>query len=167
MEEFLNIVRAHIARYPGMGPQDLVKLIFQGEFGPAHLICYPERVLAYLEKEYETVGEKEDALLWEDIGDGLGRIYLAGLPKEKLPALCRAFVNSARKHEGSMERFLEKLTLLDQVELPFPAEELADYLAEYREMGCPMVSHSAAYRELYHPSYRVVERDCAQEEGLL
>lgn len=167
MEEFLNIVRAHIARYPGMEPQDLVKLVYQGEFGPAHLICHPEQALAYLEKEYETNEKRGNSLLWEDIGDGLGRIYLAGLPKEKMPALCRAFVNSARMREGSMARFLEKLALLEREDLPFPTEELTVFLDEYRERGCPMLSHSPAYRELYRPSYRVVERICAEEEGLL
>ena len=33
---------------------------------------------------------------------------------------------------------------------------MAAWLAEYRGQGCPPVHHSAAYREAYHPHYRVM-----------
>ena len=39
---------------------------------------------------------------------------------------------------------------------PFSAAELTAYLTGYRAAGCPMVSHSETYRNLYHPAYRVV-----------
>lgn len=172
MEEFLNVVKAHIARYPGMEPQDLVKLIYQGEFGPAHLICDPENAFSYLKKEYESVVVSVTPPLWEDIGGGLGRIYLAALLPDQLPALCRAFVASAGECRGSMERFEEKLRLLETSEivnlpeLSFSQEELARYLAAYSAAGFPAVSHSSTYRALYRPSYRVVLKRLAEEELL-
>ena len=36
-------------------------------------------------------------------------------------------------------------------------KELEAYLSDYKEAGCPIVSHSEQYRRTYLPSYRVIK----------
>ena len=91
-EELLNILKDHLQRYPQMQPQDVVKLLYQNEFGPGHLISDPLVCLNRLKDEY-------------------------------------AYVE--------------------------PDNDLPDYL----EQGCPVVSHSETYRQLYKPAYRVVKKE--------
>ena len=169
MEELKNVLATHLERYPMMEPCDLVKLLYQGEFGPAHLVADPERAIFFLEQEYAAAA-KEEIPLWEDIGGGMGRIYLAALPEGKFPALCRAFLASAAATEacsGDIARFKEKLAVLEELTLPFPRENLDAYLKEYAAAGYPRVSHSETYRACYRPAYRVILKRFAEEEGLL
>lgn len=61
---------------------------------------------------------------------------------------------------GDAGGFSEKLQILREVSagqgMPFTAGALEEYLLPYRAAGCPMVRHSEAYRQAYHPAYRVV-----------
>lgn len=155
---------AHAGRYPALGPQDAVKLIYQNEFGGGHLIADPAQSLERLRTEYIGVSHDPSALLAEDIGNGLMRIHLVGLDPEEYPleALNRDFVRSAALHQGGMDAFLEKLGVLRQLAAEgafgFSAGELEGWLKSYIASGCPAVSHSQGYREAYRPAYRVVMR---------
>ena len=70
------------------------------------------------------------------------------------------FIRSAEEHRGDRESFLEKLELLKRLTkegaFAFSISQLEAYLADYIKKGCPAVSHSPAYRRLYHPAYRIV-----------
>ena len=160
MEELQNILLAHAARYPLMQPTDAVKLIYQNEFGGGHMIRDEEACLAYLRLEYAAT-EKDPAVpLQEDIGNGIVRINLAAVAQGDLEALGLRFIRSAAAHQGSPDRFLEKLTLLEELTsqgaFAFDAAGLAAYLNAYARQGYPAVSHSEVYRQAYHPAYRVV-----------
>lgn len=162
MEELEQILRVHALRYLLMEPTDAVKLIFQNEFGGGHLIRDEERAIAYLRREYASV-EHDDAVPREEpIGNGIVRIHLAAIPPEEVEALGRAFIRSAQGHQGSMESFLEKLAVLRNLTgegvFRFSVSELDDYLADYEKQGYPAVSHSDAYRNAYHPAYRIVTK---------
>ncbi len=52
-----DILLQHFDRYPQMQPQDAVKLIYQQEFGPGHLIKDEKKALEYLRQEMAGVGE--------------------------------------------------------------------------------------------------------------
>ena len=162
-----NIIPFHLSRYPLMEPTDVVKLLYQNEFGGGHLISDPARSLAYLRQEWESLpGEKsnqEDMPLLEDIGGGLCRLHLAPAKAGGLytpEQINDWFVRSAAAHRGSQDRFLATLDWLEEKAEIFPfrfsKEALQNYLAAYREAGCPMVSHSETYRRAYRPAYRVV-----------
>lgn len=160
MEELERILHIHALRYPLMEPTDAVKLIYQNEFGGGHLIRDQERAMYYLRREYEAVERDVSVPREEPIGNGIVRVNLAAVAQSEMEELGRAFIRSAEAHKGSMEAFLGKLTLLRRLTAEgvfrFSVEELHAYLSEYEKLGCPAVSHSEAYRNAYHPAYRIV-----------
>ena len=162
MEELKQILQEHAKRYPLMQPYDAVKLIYQNEFGGGHLIRDEQAVLNYLRREYESV-EKDSAMpLYEDIGNGIVRVNLAAVKPEDLEQLGKDFIRSAAEHTGTKERFLQKLDVLRQLteagHFGFGMIALGDYLLEYINSGCPMVSHSEQYRQNYAPAYRIIKK---------
>ena len=104
MEELRAILIAHAKRYPLMQPTDAVKLIYQNEFGGGHLIRDEEACLNYLRREYADLEKDQTAPLCEDIGNGIIRVNLAAVKPEDLEQLGRAFIDSAAKHKGAMDR---------------------------------------------------------------
>lgn len=154
------VLSTHFARYPAMTPQDAVKLLYQAVFGPGHLIADPAAAAVRLSAE-RAACEKTDAPAFEPIGGGFARLHLGARELEGISdeVLTRLFLSAAEK-TGEMETFLAELSKLEALaaegKTPFSREELAAYLAAYRAEGCPMVSHSEAYRQAYSPAYRVV-----------
>lgn len=165
MEELIQILKAHAARYPEMEPTDAVKLIYQNEFGGGHLIRDEEACLNYLRREYESVHHSPGLPLWEDIGNGIVRVNLSALAEDTYPLdkLGQDFIRSAREHAGSVASFEEKLTALralaENGTFPFSLAALDDYLEGYRAAGFPPVSHSPRYRAAYSPAYRVILKE--------
>lgn len=163
MQELSDILREHAARYPLMEPTDAVKLIYQNEFGGGHMIPNEDVCLSYLHREYAETEHDSNAPLAEAIGNGIVRIYLSALEKDKVEALGKAFIRSANLHTGNMDSFLAKLELLRRLTaegvFSFDLASLDDYLMAYRSVGYPAVSHSDAYRKAYRPAYRIVLKD--------
>ena len=161
MEELRHILYAQAERYPQMQPADAVKLIYQNEFGGGHLIKDEAACLEYLRREYVCVEKNPVAERCEYIGNGISRIHLAALADADLEPLGQAFLRSAATHSGSMANFLAKLDLLAELVrqdiFSFDSDALEAYLSEYKKKGCPMVSHSDAYRATYRPAYRVIK----------
>jgi len=156
------ILSAHFENYPKMQPQDAVKLIYQNEFGPGHMIADEKKSLQRLQQEMAGLSPMAKEPLYESIGNGLCRLNLRpclekGIPPEDINCL---FLQAAQSAKGDMRSFHKKLQSLekmaDQDETPFYAAELDYYLVLYKEKGCPAVSHSDAYRAAYAPAYRVV-----------
>ena len=164
MEELKAILIAHAKRYPLMQPRDAVKLIYQNEFGGGHLIRDEQACLNYLRREYANLEKDPTALLYEDIGNGIVRVNLAALREEDLEQLGKAFIDSAAKHKGTLDSFLHKLKVLrmltEEGVFTFDTNALSAYLSEYKAAGCPAVSHSPKYREVYKPAYRIIRKAC-------
>ena len=160
MEELRAILLAHAKRYPLMQPRDAVKLIYQNEFGGGHLIRDEETCLDYLRREYATLEKDPTAPLYEDIGNGIIRVNLAALREEDLEQLGKAFIDSAAKHKGTLDSFLNKLkvlqTLTSEGVFAFDLDALNAYLSEYKAAGYLAVSHSPEYRQAYKPAYRII-----------
>ena len=160
MEELRAILIAHAKRYPLMQPTDAVKLIYQNEFGGGHLIRDEEACLNYLRREYTSVAKDPTVPLYEDIGNDIIRVNLAAVKPEDLEQLGRAFIDSAAKHKGTMDRFLNKLEVLRKLAnegvFNFDTNALNAYLSEYEAAGYPAVSHSPEYRQAYKPAYRII-----------
>lgn len=160
MSELENILRTHARHYPLMQPTDAVKLIYQNEFGGGHLICDEQACLNYLRREYDSVKKDASIPLYEDIGNGIVRVNLAAVKEVDLEQLVKNFIDSAARHKGSLNRFLNKLELLQKLTeegiFAFDADALNAYLFEYEEAGYPAVSHSEQYRQTYKPSYRII-----------
>lgn len=160
MVELSHILLVHRDQYPLMEPADAVKLIYQNEFGCGHMITDPSTCLSNLRQEYREAKKAPTALRWEPIGNGFVRIYLSSLTETELEALGQAFLHTGATHHGSRAQFLQKLEVLRaltaQGQLPFDLSALDAYLTAYARSGYPAVSHSDAYRNAYHPAYRVV-----------
>jgi hypothetical protein len=162
MEELKAILVTHAKRYPLMQPTDAVKLIYQNEFGGGHLIRDEQACLNYLRREYADLEKDPTAPLYEDIGNGIVRVNLAAIKPEDLEQLGRAFIDSAAKHKGTMDRFLNKLEVLRKLAnegvFNFDTNALNAYLSEYEAAGYPAVSHSPEYRQAYKPAYRIIRK---------
>lgn len=175
MESLFDALLLHSARYPLLQPADAVKLVFQNEFGGAHLLRDPEKAHRLLHDEWETIYEDALTPLCEPIGNGMVRVSLAawkasGRTEDELFAL---FLRSARECHGSAAGFAEKIGLLRELtergRLPFSADALNAFLRDYPLENPPVTAHSEVFRTAYHPSYRVVRckdlpTSCAEKE---
>ena len=148
--------------YPRAEIQDLVKLLFQNEFGPGHMVKAESFQL--LQAEYNRCWDYSPApLAFEDIGNGLCRLHLAALDalELELATVNRFFVHTANTVKGNRQQFEEKLSALVQCcpegLLPFPITAVESWLKSYRAQGYPPVSHSEVFRNAYAPAYRVVK----------
>ena len=157
-----TIIRKHAKIYPQMQPTDAVKLLYQSEFGPGHIVKDKESAKAFLFAEAEKTPEEASMPLFTEIGGGFARLNLASPDIKKLPLSLFAaiFVASAKEKTGSVASFEEKLELLKKLTaegiFAFSTEELENYLANYKKNGYPPVSHSKEYHDAYLPAYRVV-----------
>lgn len=165
-----EIITDHIKRYPLMEAKDLVKLIYQSEFGGGHMITDRRNSFMRLCDEYNSISHM--ALCQnprrpgtEDIGGGIIRVDLHSFNTNiySLSMLNDIFVDSASLIKGSKSRFEDKLYLLIEMSsdglLPVSHEKLTNYLDFYKKDGYPAVSHSEIYKKAYDPAYRVVCRD--------
>lgn len=168
MSELETILKKHASMYPLMTPQDVVKLVYQNEFGVGHLIPDPAYALEYLLKELEEVDTNSEKRV-EEIGNGLVRFYLSSLTRDEATKLVEAMVASANQIQGSKEVFLSKLEvvrlLCNEGCFSFTMADLESYLSEYIEDGIQPVSHSETYRATYTPHYRVILKEYCERIG--
>lgn len=162
MNDLREIIEQHAIKYPLMQPCDAVKLIYQNEFGGGHLILDSNKSLEYLHREYKTIVQSKDDLLFDNIGNGIVRINLSAIDANNLSlkTLNEIFVLSSNSIHGSEESFLEKLKLLKEETIKgifrFTLQVLQSYLTDYINSGITPVSHSIEYKKAYNPAYRVV-----------
>lgn len=159
IQEFQQILREHITRYPLMCPQDYGKLAFQNEFGPEHIVLDKEIFSLSLRNEWEAVHDDGLPRLPENIGNNLCRFHLTktGDLETAVPLLTKLCVLTAQKVAGTASGLAENLACLDALDIA----GMTNWLAEYRNQGCPAVHHSHTYRKAYHPHYRLLRTEYA------
>jgi len=159
-----------LSRYPALHTQDLVKALYQREFGCGHMITDPARGFAWLKNELAACSTQSSAArppLTEPLG-AFCRVHLRALEGSSLSArtLFRLFELSAEAPCGSMESFLAQLAelkrLIDQSALPLDKEDAAAFLTHYQAASCPATHHSPAFSAAYHPAYRVIRAEYAR-----
>ena len=165
----IDLIKKHLESYPKMEIQDVMKLLYQSEFGGGHLISNEEMSLKRIQEEYEHMNVEDMVCMSviEPIGDKMCRIYLSAIANGMKPeVLNQIFVKSANHRTGSVTGLEEKLNQLmqacEQGKLPFEASSVKTVWDEWREEGYPAKSHSVTYREAYHPAYRVIEASYSQ-----
>lgn len=168
MSVLRSILPLHAQRYPVMETRDYVKLLYQNEFGPGHLVSQGDALEALRAELSQAAAEGySPAYLSEAIGGGLCRFHLdpRRLTQDDLPLLARCFTLSARPRgsaAGLWHKLGELSGLVRSGALPVEAQELELFLALYgSKKDCPSLHHSEAYREAYRPHYRVIDRDLA------
>lgn len=155
MTEIKRILQEHMAAYEQSRPQDFVKLLYQNEFGPRHVLNDPDMIQPNLRRELLLAGK--DRKKPEYIGNGLSRFYLDGCGENDIPLVERLLKLTAQEQCGNWDLFADKLRELHDL----PIESVTTYLEEYAQRGYPVVSHSDEYRTAYQPHYRVLRKEYA------
>ena len=160
-KELKRILDHHVSKYPLMTAQDVVKLVFQGEYGGGHLLSDYDRCLAWIKKEYSETEQNVSCDPYEDIGFGFVRLQLSALDLVDLTVetVADMFYSSASVAYGDNEQYMRKLALLPSLideRFAFSANDLRSFIDGYLKQGGGMLSHSEVYRNAYRPAYRVI-----------
>lgn len=129
---------AYAERYPAAEPQDLYKLVFQDLYGPGHLLTDSLAAVRYIGREVDEMPDSTSFPLYE---------Y----------TLCDSHfvrVNLLALKRGTLQLgpFVSAL-LRSSAGLPTPDPRF-------------VMSHSQAFKEAYHPHYRIIRRDIFEREIL-
>ncbi len=160
-----DCILAHARRYPRWQVVDVYKLIYQGVFGAEHALRDAQLARRYLEDEWaRLVPAAVDEPLFEPLrADGaLGRVNLRPYKAQggDVEALYAAWMVTAGRVHGTVDALRDAWehveALAQQGALPFALAELRQFWQDQAAQGFPAVHHSALYRSLYAPAYRVV-----------
>jgi len=151
--------------------QDAYKLIYQGNFGVAHILKNMDHARQFLEKEIESIKESENEPLIEHISvsTNLVRINLRPFKKSgsSVDTLFEVMKRSVEETKGDKQRFLnqwrEFKELVIQGKLKFDLKELDSFDNKVKANNYPAVHHSSEYRRANKPAYRVVKEDIFKE----
>jgi hypothetical protein len=170
-----EIVVAHREQHPEAEPLDLYKLAHQGTQGVGHMLLEDTTDPATSIIE-ELSGIDLEPKEWEPVVEpishtsDLARVHLrpyvrAGGDPRRLAA---AMIATAEAFPGDPERLAELLgalrPLLRSKWPKLDPHRFDKLLREQAEAGFPTVSHSATFRDLYDPHYRVVSLSMLAKE---
>ena len=162
-----NITEQQLNLYPKCTEQDILKAVYQSIFGCGHFVYDEEKCKALLEKELrETVFESEIAM--ENLGK-YSRVHLSKLKELGISSqtLLKLFILSAKQEDGKDE-YTEALKNLPEIcKERFDENHFNAVIKEHIAAGCPSLHHSEIFREVYHPSYRVILSEYADIIPLL
>lgn len=157
--------------YPRSTIQDVYKSFYQAHFGAEHMIADTASVYAYLLYEVEVAAE--DTVYnpyYEPVGanGAYVRVYLRGINEGLLAEgqLFDAFMRSAKPVEQPQQTWADEWQRIVQAAQDAGmsvSEEEKDLLTQAAQND-RAVHHSAAYREAYHPHYRIVRKDIFENE---
>jgi hypothetical protein len=163
----LELVEYHQHLRPQLQVQDVYKLLYQANFGVAHILTDTAEVRKYLLDELASIdttihGEQ----LIERISptDEIVRVNLrpfkrSQLDPEKLVAAM--FLSASRTKpdtEGFYHDWNEFSGLVRYGLLEFPIKDLEEWNARVSSGNLEPAHHSKQYTEFYKPAYRVVMR---------
>ena len=167
-DDIAALCAAHLARYPATQGVDLLKMLFQGEFGPGHLIADGVKSKKFLAEEYANLQTRGQDFI-EPIGFGFCRLHLGAVDALgiSLETFHRLFELSALSLHGTNDGFRRKVEMLKALcregTLPFDALEIDKVCRE----SPALFRHSAAFREAHSPAYRVVKEEYCRHIALL
>ena len=157
------LLLAHYEAYPCLQPEDIFKFIYQSAFGCEHMISSLEGAIRYIKEEASRCPPSVNHAMVEPLDGEYSRVHL-GLLDEGLRAetLGRLFYLSAVHEEEGNRRLAEKLKVAGELvqsgQIPLDAKEFQDRLAGWKNAGYGAIHHSDAFREAYHPAYRVIAK---------
>jgi len=164
-ENMVALLLRHCQTYPNLTVRDLFKFLHQSAFGCEHMVSSAEDAEARIEAERETMSGiiASSPAAVEPLDGPYARVPLS-LLDEGLSSrtLGRLFYLSAKEgtNQDASERLEAKLALAESLieggRLVLSLEEFCTERKQWKEKGYPAVRHSEAFREAYHPSYRVL-----------
>ena len=168
-----DFIELELAAYPESRAQDVYKSFCQDNLGPEHLIQDPVSAAHYLKEELRTYQEDLDSVRYEApaspydyVGDQnhYVRVDLSVILDGRITeeAFLDAFIRSANEgkrvtDEEWVKKWKKVSTILrkdfkDIPDLDRDLHTLDSLVAE----GHYIMHHSQAYRDAYHPHYRII-----------
>jgi uridine kinase len=162
-DKLKRTVIEHIKKYPKAELQDILKMLYQNEFGPKHLAENEIKCFKSLSTEINNINYDESEELFEDISEGALRLNLKAIPVgTDLNYINKIIVNSANEFCGTNEKLVVKFGLLvvmaQNNEIPFDIERVRDETNAFAKNGFKPINHSEVYKQNYSPSYRVISK---------
>ena len=162
-DKLKEIILEHTKKYPEAELQDILKMLYQNEFGPKHLAENEIECFKSLSTEINNINYDENEELFEDIGEGALRLNLKAIPVgTDLNYINKIIVNSSNDFCGTNEKLVVKFGLLvvmaQNNEIPVDIGRVRDETNAFAKNGFKPISHSEIYKERYSPSYRVISK---------
>lgn len=147
MQSFINY---HLKKYPKSTTQDLVKLLYQNHFGPAHFIENINVVIQYYYSELvKNINNNNFYNLYEHIGNDFIRVNIIPFSKNfSNPYLINSFYESSLFDFNNIKLkndFKNCLSLINN----------DGFLDNYDYQD---VHHSSIYYDSYSPHYRIINK---------
>ncbi len=166
-KKMIELIYCHLELYPAMELGDVYKLLYQSVMGPAHILQNKELAYSYLKNEFDSPNENHENDLYVDISldHELVRLNIPVFRKQcSLNALFEMLCETQRKIIPDKDKLKHYwLALGSLIEgntfeqfTPDRWNRLNKLLNEH---VFPHFSHSAVYKNLYRPSYRIVLRE--------
>lgn len=166
--DIFKLFVGHLHRYARMEIQDAYKLLYQGVLGLEHVVANIEEFEQALAKEYRQENPNSQEPLWESIhpeGEWV-RVHLRPLKSrsEDASLLATLCIWSMELKHGNKDDLkdgwgtLLKLCQSGRIR-SFPTEEIETFHDFLKKNDFPAVHHTATFRELYRPAYRIMRRD--------
>ena len=154
-QEILHHLRTQRRRYPAMEQEDAVKFVFQAMLGAGHLLSSRDRTEQYIARETEPLTADPAEPLWEALSPAWCRLHLRGAKERGItPSVIAGLMVTSRSGpkytRQDVHDFCVRLAASEEKWITDPGA--LDRIPD--ETWLP--SHSSAYREQYHPSYRVI-----------
>ncbi len=151
--------------------QDAYKLIYQGNFGVAHILKNMDRAQQFLKEEIASIEESNDEPLIEPISvsNDLVRINLRPFKKfgYSVDKLFEIMIRSVEETKADKQRFLNQWCEFKESvihgKLKFDRKELETFNQKVKAENYPAVHHSSGYRKTNNPAYRVVKENIFRE----
>ena len=147
-------------KYPAAQMVDLLKMLYQSEFGPGHLVADKAANRKSLEQEYERMAPHSSDYV-EHIGSAFCRLHLHAIGHNglTLDTFQRLFEMSANEVHGSTNGFLQKIEMLAQSASLTDKLTINNFGMKWLAGGQRPFSHSDAFKAAYSPAYRVVKAE--------
>ncbi len=170
-EQTRQLLMQHYRAYPQLQAEDIFKFLFHSALGCEHLVSDEKAALCYLQNEYAAMPKHASARA-EQLDGAYSRVHLGVCEDGLCPVtLARLFCLSAQSEPGGKKCLEQKLEVASEMvargELPLDPDTFAQKLQAWRAQGFPALHHSAAFREAYHPAYRVIASKYAKLLPLL
>ena len=157
--------------FPQSGMQDVYKSFYQDRFGPGHMIADTAAFGEYT--RYELAVAAKDTVAnpyFEPVGaqGRYVRVYLRCVNEGMLTAaqLTDAFIRSTVPAEQPEQSWADEWSAIEQAArqagMSVSEEDSRQLMQAAQDNRA--VHHSEAYRNAYHPHYRIVRRDIFNKE---
>lgn len=155
-QEILRHLKVQACRYPAMEQQDVVKFVFQAMLGPGHLLSSRNDAENSAAREMDQLpAAAGQQPLTEALSPAWCRLSLYSAKERNLPppVIAGMMFSSGPSVPFARQdvfRFCTRLAASGDLRITDP-----DALGRITEEAW-LPSHSPAYREKYHPAYRVI-----------